>query len=320
MDTEALIASGESLTVEFKRRLNDRELTRAVACLANGAGGVLLIGVDDSGEVVGSPPRHGNTTLPDRVAALIQNTTEPALPVAVTLQQVGGLPVLRVDVPTGDPGPVGTKDGVFTKRVIDTTGQPQCVPMTAHEIVSMGMVMRGQDYAVVVARGATMDDLDPAEFERFRRMCRAAGDEIAGISDEDILKALGLAPIHDPVSLGAVLLFGLPESVERWVPNAEYLFQDLRPTTQATNQRMVGPLLAQVEQLRMLIDERNTVVELVAGLHRVQVPLIPSVTRREAVANALVQSTVTMHRSGRLRSRSAAANSRYPIQAAFLPA
>jgi predicted HTH transcriptional regulator len=59
------------------------------------------------------------------------------------------------------------------------------------------------------------------------------------------------------------------------------------PTTQVANRRMVGPLLGLAEDLRNLIDERNTVVELLAGLHRVQVPLIPSVTRREAVANAL---------------------------------
>jgi ATP-dependent DNA helicase RecG len=288
MEIEELIAGGESLTVEFKTQINDRELTRAAACMANGSGGVLLVGVDDAGMVVGSPPRHGTTTLPDRVAALIQNTTEPALPVAVVVEEVHGLPVLRIDIPRGDPGPVGTKDGVFTKRVIDTAGKPQCVPMTAHEIVSMGMVMRGQDFAVAVARDATMAELDPGEFDRFRRLCRGAGDDIAGLSDEDILKALGLAPMSDPVSLGAVLLFGLPDALQRWVPNAEFLFQDLRPTVHVANRQMIGPLLWLAEELRTLIDDRNSVVELVAGLHRVEVPLIPSVTRREAVANALV--------------------------------
>jgi ATP-dependent DNA helicase RecG len=61
-------------------------------------------------------------------------------------------------------------------------------------------------------------DLDPGEFARFRRLCRAAGDDLDRLSDEDILKALGLAPLRDPVSLGAVLLFGLPATVQRWVP------------------------------------------------------------------------------------------------------
>ena len=50
---------------------------------------------------------------------------------------------------------------LFTRRVIDTTGKPACIPMTAHEIVSMGMVMRGQDFAGDRCRGASLDDLDP---------------------------------------------------------------------------------------------------------------------------------------------------------------
>ena len=288
VDTDELIRAGENLTTEFKSHVNDRELTKAVACLANGDGGVLLLGVEDDGTIVGAKPRHGATTEPHRVAALIQNTTEPALPVGVTLDEVDGHEIIRIEVPRADPGPVGTKEGVYTKRAIDTTGQPQCLPMTAHEIVSMGMVMRGQDYAAAVAKDATMHDLDPREFDRFRALCRASGDDFGNLADTDILKALGLVPLSDPISLGAVLTFGRKEAVRRWVPNAEFLFQDLRSRGSTTNERIVGPLLRVAETLGRLIDERNDATELMVGMHRVEVPLIPSVTRREAVANALV--------------------------------
>src|SRR5690625_1377129 len=145
MDTRDLIAGGEDLTTEYKADVNDRELVKAVACLANGAGGTLLIGVEDDGSVVGAKPRHGSLTEPQRVAAYIQASTEPALAVDVTLETVDDLEVIRIDVPCADPGPVGTRQGVFTKRVIDTTGKPACIPMTPHEIVIMGMVARGQD-------------------------------------------------------------------------------------------------------------------------------------------------------------------------------
>lgn len=288
VDTQEVLDSGESLAVEFKRDLNDRELTRAVACLANGQGGVLIIGVEDDGTIVGAKPRHGATTEPSRVAALVQNSTEPALAVDVALETIDGVEIIRIDIPRADPGPVGTRDGVFTKRVIATDGKPQCLPMTAHEIVSMGMVTRGQDYAAAVARGATMDDLDSRQFDRFRALCQLNGDVLAGLGDADILKALGLAPLTEPVSLGAVLLFGSRPSVRRWLPNAEFLFQDLRARGASTNEQVIAPLLDVAETLRRLIDDRNTVTELMAGLHRVEIPLIPSVTRREALANALV--------------------------------
>lgn len=288
VDTRAILAAGESLTSEFKTTINDKDLARAVACLANGDGGVLLIGVEDDGTVVGAAPRHGDRTDTARVAALIQANTEPALAVDVTTELIDGTEVVRIDVPRANPGPVGTKLGVFTRRVLDTTGKPACVPMTAHEIVSMGMVTRGQDFAAAVARGATLEDLDSAEFDRFRRLCQAAGDDLANLSDADLLRALGLVPITDPLSIGAILLFGTEDALKRWVPNAEFLFQDLRPGDNSTNVRIVAPLLRAAEALRELIDQRNSVTELMAGMHRVEISLIPSVTRREAVANALV--------------------------------
>jgi ATP-dependent DNA helicase RecG len=293
VDTRGLISAGESLTTEFKSDLNDQDLAKVVACLANGQGGVLLLGVEDDGTVTGARPRHGSTTDPNRVSAYLQSSTEPALAVEVTLHTVAERTVIRFDVPRADPGPVGTKQGVFTKRVITATGEPACVPMTAHEIVSMGMVTRGQDFAAAVARTATQNDLDPAEFNRFRTLCTAAGDDLGGLSDTDVLRALGLVPLSGPISLGAILLFGTVDAVQRWVPNAELLFQDLRPGETAANTRLMVPLLRAAEELRDLIDRRNTSTELLVGLHRVEVPLIPSVTRREAVANALVHRDYT---------------------------
>ncbi len=286
--TRAIINAGESLTTEFKSEINDKDLTKAVACLANGDGGILLVGVEDDGTVLGAKPRHGLVTDPDRVAAYIQANTEPALPVDVSLDKIDDREVIRIDVPRADPGPVGTKLGLFTKRVINAKGEPACVPMTAHEIVSMGMVMRGQDFAAAAARGAILDDLDPQEFNRFRNLCNEAGDNLGGLSDPDVLRALGLVPLNDPISLGAVLLFGTEDALRRWVPNAEFLFQDLRSGDNQTNVRIVAPLLGAAAELRRLIDDRNTATEFLAGLHRVEVPLIPSVTRREALANALV--------------------------------
>ncbi|BBY33716.1 AAA family ATPase [Mycolicibacter minnesotensis] len=288
MDIQSVLDAGETLTTEFKSAINDRDLVRAVACLANGDGGLLLIGVEDDGTVVGAAPRHGTHTDPARLAALIQATTEPALAVDVTVALVNSREIIRIDVPRADPGPIGTKDGVFTRRIINTTGKPACVPMTAHEIVSMGMVMRGQDFAAAVARGAAPDDLDPHEFNRFRNLCRAAGDDLGVLSDGDILRALGLVPLSDPLSLGAILLFGTEEAVRRWVPNAEFLFHDLRPGKMSANTPIVAPLLRAAKTLHDLIDQRNSVIELMAGIHRIEISLIPSVTRREAVANALV--------------------------------
>jgi len=290
-DLNDALAQGETFSQEFKRgSINDRELTEAVVCLANGLGGRLLVGIEDDGAVTGARPRHGATTEPHRLAATIQNLTEPAHAVDVSLIDHDGVQVIVVDVPVADPGPIATKSGLYVKRAVGSDGRPQCVPMTPHEIVSMGLATRGIDYAASLASGATFSDLDPAEFDRFRRLCsRSPGQEgLSRLSDDDILKALGLTPRDQVVTLGAVLLFGTRDAVQRWVPTAEFLFQDLRKGDTATSVRLQGPLFQVADQLDQLLEARNSTAELMAGLLRIELDLIPGTTRREAVANALV--------------------------------
>ncbi len=138
-DLAAALSRGETFEQEFKRgSINDRELTEAVVCLANGSGGVLLVGVEDNATVTGARPRHGTVTDPHRLAAMIQNLTEPAHPVEVSLVDHDGPQVIVVSVPAADPGPIATKGGLYVKRALGSDGRPQCVPMTPHEIVSMG--------------------------------------------------------------------------------------------------------------------------------------------------------------------------------------
>ena len=63
---QQLVATGESMTVEFKGesrgQMSDRQIYEAVVCLANSEGGLLLIGVEDDGEITGARPRHGGST------------------------------------------------------------------------------------------------------------------------------------------------------------------------------------------------------------------------------------------------------------------
>ena len=70
MDLGPLLAAGETLDVEFKRRLGKVDLYQAVVCMANGTGGLILVGVDDDRD----PVREWvfSTRTPDRVIAAIR--------------------------------------------------------------------------------------------------------------------------------------------------------------------------------------------------------------------------------------------------------
>lgn len=100
---------------ESRAPRNDRDLVEVVVCLANGSGGILLVGIEDDGTVTGVRPRHeAGRTDPVRVQALVANSTQP-LAVAVAVVQVSGQEVLVVEVP-GSPRVVGTTRGTYVRR------------------------------------------------------------------------------------------------------------------------------------------------------------------------------------------------------------
>ncbi len=135
-ELRALIAEGESFTIEFKsdrQPLPDAGLVETVVCLANARGGTLLIGVEDDGTVTGLHKNH--RTDPQRLAALIASRTVPPLSVEVTFVALPEGPVAVVQVPRAHQ-PVATSNGRLLVRHQDTHGRPGCRPLFPHELAA----------------------------------------------------------------------------------------------------------------------------------------------------------------------------------------
>lgn len=294
-DIRTLIDRGESLTCEFKRgSINDKALVEAVMCLANGEGGTLLIGVEDDGTVTGATPRHGRHTNTDLIQALVLNKTSPPCAVVAWLAPFGDQEILVIEVEPADT-PTGTTDGVYKRRTIQTDGSPQCVPYLPNEMFSRHFSLRGRDFAEVPAREATLDDLSPREFDRFRRKAaEGTGDRVlASLDDGELGRALGV--IRDngsgdrEITIGAILLFGRDHIIRKYVPNAEVAFQELNDDLSVrTNQISTSPLIRAADHLREQVMLRNPEEELTWGMLRVAIPRIPESAVREVVANALI--------------------------------
>ena len=299
-----LIAGGETFTVEFKgegrRALSDHDLVESVICLANGKGGLLLVGVEDDGRVTGARPHGGARTIDVlRVQALIANHTRPSLSCRAGIVEEGGKPVLVIEVPDSAT-PVGTTDGKYLRRAVLGTGKPGCVPLHFYEIRAM-QADRGQlDYSALVVPDASWDDLDPLEFERFRRTVResrgAADRVLLELPDVELAKALGAVELDGEVvkirTLG-LLLFGREESLARSIPTHEVAFQVLAGTHVEVNEFLRWPLLRAVDEVLSRFRARNREQEVMVGLLRVGVPDYPEAAFREALANALIHRDYT---------------------------
>ena len=269
-DLRALIAGGETITVEFKSDqgpLSDADLVETVVCLANGQGGTLLIGVEDDGRVTELHPRHRSH--PAALAAFIANRTVPPLTVEtdfVTLPE--GL-VAVIGVPAARQ-PSSTSDGRLVVRYRDTHNRPGCRPLYAYELTNW-LAERGQaDATALVVPHAAWEDLDPLEFARLRRMVEETPGDAAllRLSDEEIARALRLVREESGrlvPTVAGLLLVGKEAALREHVPAHEVAFQVLRGTDVAVNEFRHWPLLRVHEWLTEAIGVRNEEQELMIG-------------------------------------------------------
>lgn len=301
-----LIASGESLAVEFKseerQSLSDVELVEAIVCLANrpsSDAAWLLVGVEDDGRVTGARPRHADRTDPARLQALVGNRTRPALAVRVDVVDIQGKSVLVIAVPAVR-SPVGTTDGKYLRRALGGDGRPACLPMHYHEMQAHQADRGVLDPSELTLPDARWQDLDPLEFERFRRFVRESqgrGDtSLVDLPDLELAKALGAVhAIHEvsAVRVLGVLLFGREESLRRLLPTHEVAFQVLSGQKVEVNDFFRWPLLRVVDELLARFRARNREEELLVGMLRVAVPDYAPAAFREGTANALIHRDYT---------------------------
>jgi len=296
-----LVAEGENLAVEFKGEersaLNDRDLVETVVCLANRVGaeaGWLLVGVEDDRRVTGARARHGDGTDVNKVAAMIAARTRPALPVRVSLVRLEERDILAIEVPPTRQA-VATSDGVFVRRALGGDGRPACVPMDFAAMQSLQADRGLMDPSAQLVLAAGWEDLDPLEFERFRRSIRErrgrSDESLVELPDLELAKALGVVDANGNVRgvrLAGLLLFGKDDALRRLVPSHEAAFQALRGLEVEVNDFFRWPFLRLMEEVEARIRARNREQEMMVGLLRVGVPDYPERALREALANALI--------------------------------
>ena len=302
----SLIVGGETLEVEFKgeeaRPLSDADLVEAVVCLANRPGdtpGWLLVGVEDDGRITAARPRHHDRTDPLRVQALVASRTRPSISVRAELVQVESRGVLAIEVPASR-SPLGTADGRYLRRAIGGDGRPACVPMHFHEMQALQADRGVLDYSALTVTDARWEDLDPLEFERFRRFIRESqgrGDaSLIDLPDLELAKALGAVQANHAISAVRVLgllLFGREEALRRLLAAHEAAFQVLSGQKVEVNDFFRWPLLRLVDELLARFRARNREEEVLVGMLRVGVPDYPPAAFREGVANALIHRDYT---------------------------
>ncbi len=273
-----LLQEGESTSVEFKTSFND-EAIEAVGAFANAHGGMVLIGINDSGNVVGFSV--GKKTLED-IANRIQEATDPRIqPLIVVVEyEEKQIVVIQVSAMTGTPVSVR---GRYFRRSGKTVQR-----MSHEEIMQRIITSTGISWDSVIETGASLDDLDPLSIKQFVNAIKKNGrlPIPSQASDEEILRKLELLKNNSPTR-AAVLLFG--KNPESFYSSAFVKIGRFRSPTHIVDDRELhDSIINQINNIMSWFKERLATEFIITGNPEREVKWeYPLEAIREAVTNAI---------------------------------
>ena len=287
---DRMIPLKETLTVEFKSdlsKLSNTEFFEAVVAFANTEGGDLYVGVEDNGDITGAHKEHLN---PTTLSAFIANNTTPPISVRVEVIEEQ-LPVLKISVPKSYSNVVATSAGKILRRRLKADGSPENVPMFPFELATRLSDLRLLDYTALPIQESNIDDLDPIEIERLRRLILSFnGDKtLLDLDNTELPKSLGFVREQGGTvlpTIAGVLMVGKVGSLKKYVPTMQSAFQVTEGTTVRVNDDFVLPILASVEKLTSYLEAWNRDREIEIGIYRMPAPDFDKRALREAVINA----------------------------------
>lgn len=267
----------ESQHTEWKESWRDDYL-RWLCGFANADGGVLAIGRNDEGRVVGVPDaKRLLVELPNKVRDLL------GIVVAVNLRRTGGKEYLEIVTPAY-PSPISYR-GHYYQRSGSTLQELKGAALDRFLLSKQGRTWDG-----VPMPGLSPRDLSTAAIQRFRSLARQSGRVEPGILREAVPSLLEKLKLRDDAYLkrAAALLFH--EDPERFVSGAFVKIGFFRSETDlAFHDEVRGDLFTQVattiDLLRTKYLEAGIRYE---GIQRVESFGVPDVALREAVLNALI--------------------------------
>lgn len=288
----SLIAMGESETLEFKESFGDEAL-EVIGSFSNAHGGILLIGVKDSGEVCGFQAGKNNL---EEIANRIQNVTDPRLQPSLLICQYKNKEILVIQ-PTAKTGVPVSVRGRYFRRVGKTNQR-----MSHDEIMQAMIASSGLSWDALLEPTATLADLDSDLIHRFVNEVKKLGRRpvTEQVTDYEFLRKIDLIQNTIPTR-AALLLFG--KKTESYFPSAFLKLGRFRSPTHIVDDREAhGSLIDQLDGAMAWFRERLSTEFTFTGKPQRDVHWeYPLNAIREAVINVLCHRDYTSAAHSQIR-------------------
>ena len=288
-EVERRIRAGEDAATEFKRGVGDMRATgRTLCAFANGAGGLLVLGIDDAGAIVGVPAQPDATH--ERLTGLLHTGCGKPVSAQCSRHATADGWVHWIDVRRHQRGyEPFMYDGRFWVRRGRATVAPS--PSELQELLNaFGFVLTEQQ----IIPAAHLDDIDFGAVRSFMQAQGLETEQTPQPAREDDLRNASAIDELDGVlrpTLYGLMVFGrdpqaYPHTLSLFVQCAAYGGTD-----------QAAKVLSAGEAKGRLADQVNRAMgwfrslgrrEAYEGLRRRDIPPLPERALREALVNAVI--------------------------------
>lgn len=187
LDLKAALELGEGQFIEFKES-PDKSLPREMVAFANASGGVIYLGITDSGQIKGIETSN-------RLKSQIQDTARNCdPPVAVLLTQIQN--VLAIEVKEGVNKPYSCSSGFYMRMGANSQ------KMNRDEILALAIKTGKIRYDEQICTDFDWKDFDDEKFEYYLKLARISNN----LSREEILRNLRILT-SDGMTNAGILYF-----------------------------------------------------------------------------------------------------------------
>lgn len=268
-----LMKEGEGLTVEYKERYTPR-IDRDIVAFANSKGGLLLLGVDDAGRVVGEKLTN---KMKAEINAIARNC-DPSIHLK-NIRQTGKIVV--IEVAEGDEKPYASSSGYF--RRLDAVTQK----MTQREVRAIFRETNDISFEDITCRDLGIKDISAKKVKSFLREANLSY-KIGKANLSSFLTSLSIYRKGKINNAGALMF---ASKVEKFVPHAEGIFASFKgmdKTNIYDRNDVRDDLLTQFGEAVAFFKKHLNVRSEIRGFDRFDIYEIPLDALREAVVNAII--------------------------------
>ncbi len=266
-----VIQEGEGLSVEFKEKYTPK-IDRDIVAFSNSKGGLLLVGVDDSGKIVGE-------TLTNKMKAEINSIArncDPPIHIK-SFKQIGKIVIIEVS--EGEEKPYSSSSGYY--RRLDAVTQK----MTQKEIRFVYKNTSIVPFEDKINKNISFNDILKDKIKAF---FKEVGVSIKNALPQDVLSSLNLSKKSSIKNAGILFFAKKPRDIILQCQMTLVAFTGTDRVNIYDRKDVQDDLLTQFNEAVIFLQRHLNIRSEIKGVNRKDICEIPIGALREAVANAII--------------------------------